>query len=122
MASSDEPLGPASNEALPRLRSLMAKRPWKEAIVPGASGFAAILVLASLSPGKRNCAPRDFGQKGRHFEPGDRQIAVGDSTTSRQLAELTGLFKPAVVLPVRGDWLVAVAVRRNQSPRVKMEI
>ena len=50
--------------------------------------------------------PRDFGQKERLFEPGDRRIARGDLTSSRQPAELSGFFKPAVIMPVRGDWLV----------------
>jgi hypothetical protein len=43
------------------------------------------------------------------------QIAWGDSTSPRQPAELSGLFKPRVVMPVRGDWLVADAVCANQS-------
>jgi hypothetical protein len=73
-----------------------------------------------LHPGKRNFAPRDFGQKGRFFDPGDRQIAQGDSTSSRHPAELSGLFKPAVVLPVRGDWLVAHAVCMNRSARAQI--
>jgi hypothetical protein len=43
------------------------------------------------------------------------QIVWGDSTSPRQPAELSGLFKPRVVMPVRGDWLVADAVCANQS-------
>jgi hypothetical protein len=31
---------------------------------------------------------------------------MGDTTSSRQPAELSGFFEPAFVLPVRGDWLV----------------
>jgi hypothetical protein len=65
--------------------------------------------------GKRNFAPRDFGQKARHLKPGDRQIASGDSTSSGQPTELSGFFEPANVLPVRGDWLVVVAVSANRS-------
>jgi hypothetical protein len=57
-------------------------------------------------PGERNFAPRNFGQKSRLFAPGDRQISSGDWTSSRQPAEFSGFFKPAVVLPARGDWLV----------------
>jgi hypothetical protein len=59
-----------------------------------------------LHPGKRNFAARDFGQNQGLIEPGDPQIVIGDSTAPRQPAELSGFFKPAVVLPVRGDWLV----------------
>src|SRR5476651_1361953 len=69
----------------------------------------------ALHRGKRNFAPRDFGQKGRPLEPGDRQITLGDSTSHRQPAELSGFFQPAVVLPIRGDWLVADTVPMNQS-------
>jgi hypothetical protein len=67
-------------------------------------------------PGKRNFAPRDFGQKRRLLAPGDRQISSRDWTSSRQPAELSGFFKPVVVLPVRGDWLVVDAVVENRSP------
>jgi hypothetical protein len=59
-----------------------------------------------LHPGKRNFAPRDFGRDSGLIGPGDRRIAMGDTTSSRQPAELSGFFEPAFVLPVRGDWLV----------------
>ena len=40
---------------------------------------------------------------------------MGDWTSLRQPAELSGLFKPRVVMPVRGDWLVVDAVLVNRS-------
>ena len=59
---------------------------------PGASSTATL----SPNPG-RNRQP---------IEPRDRQIALGCATSSRQPADLPGFFKPTVVMPVRGDWLV----------------
>jgi hypothetical protein len=49
---------------------------------------------------------------------------MGDWTSLRQPTELSGFFKPAVVTPVRGDWLVELrgfepltsAVRLQRSP------
>jgi hypothetical protein len=91
---------------------------------PSAGFFSAKLSShpnpRELHPGKRNFAPGDFGQNRRLIEPGDRPIALGDSTLPRQPAELSGFFKPRGVLPVRGDWLVVDAVRVNRSLQVKL--
>jgi hypothetical protein len=73
-----------------------------------------------LHPGKRNFAPRDFGRDSGLIGPGDRRIAMGDTTSSRQPAELSGFFEPAFVLPVRGDWLVVATVRKNRSACPKL--
>jgi hypothetical protein len=73
-------------------------------------------------PGKRNFVPRDFSQNGRLIEPGDRPIAMGDWASVRQPTELSGLFKPAVVMPVRGDWLVVDAVAPNRSAEPRKQL
>jgi hypothetical protein len=33
-------------------------------------------------------------------------MGLGDCTASRQPAEQSGSFKPLVLMPIRGDWLV----------------
>jgi hypothetical protein len=63
----------------------------------------------------RTFAPRDFGQNGRPIGSRDRRVAWGDSTSSRQPAELSAFFEPALVVPVRGDWLVVETVRGIRS-------
>jgi hypothetical protein len=73
-----------------------------------------------LHPGKRDFAPRDFGQYGKHIGPRDRRSVTGGRTSSRQPAEPSGFFKPAFVLPVRGDWLVVEVVPPNRSLQVKL--
>jgi hypothetical protein len=69
----------------------------------------------SMQSGGTYFAPRDFGQKVRHFGPGDREIAWRNSTPFRQPAELPGLLEPAAVLPVRGEWLVKLRDSNSTS-------
>jgi hypothetical protein len=47
---------------------------------------------------------------------------MGDSTAPRQHAELSGFFKPWVVLPVRGDWLVELRGFEPETPQRNFEV
>ena len=76
--------------------------------------------LCELHPGKRDFAPRDFGQYGRHIGPRDRRSVTGDPDLVPPTCGPSGFFKPAFVLPVRGDWLVVEVVPPNRSLQVKL--
>ena len=77
--------------------------------------FCPIPTRANCIPGNGILRPETLAQRGWLIGPGDRHFALGDSTSSRQPAELSGFFKPKVVMPVRGDWLVVDAVGENQA-------